>query len=336
MLRFLRSVLHPERFHAHGLRRRPFFEGWYFKLVDAAEAQPTAVIPGLFRGNEPERDHAFVQVLDGRRGRSHYFAYEPEAFRASEKAFDVRVGANRFEPQAIALDAEDGAAIVRGSLRFGPVTPWPVRLLSPGVMGPYGWLPFLECSHGVLSFDHALEGELTLQGLGHDPFEAATVRFDGGRGYCEKDWGEAFPSAYVWTQTNHFDTPGTSLTASAAMIPWRGRSFRGFLAGLRHAGRLHRFATYTGARIERLAVDDATVELVLADRRQRLALRAERAEGGLLHAPVRTEMDRRVSETLRARVEVELTERGRTRFYGTGRAAGLEVQGDLPTLLTAR
>lgn len=333
MWRHLRTVFRPERFHGHGRTRRPFFEGWYFKFVDAREERSVAVIPGLFLGTAPERDQAFVQVLDGRRGRSHYFQYPAESFWAAERAFDVRVGPSRFGPRGIELDADDGKTRVRGRVAFGPFVPWPVRPLSPGVMGPYGWLPFLECYHGVLSFDYALEGGLGLEG---GPFAGETVELEGGRGYCEKDWGEAFPSAYVWMQTNHFEEPGASLTASVAMIPWRGSAFRGFLVGLRHAGRLHRFASYSGAYIERLSVDDDAVEWRLADRRRRLAIRAHRAGGGLLHAPIRTEMDRRVDETLRARVEVELSDRGgRTLFRGTGTSAGLEVQGQLPTLLAA-
>ena len=45
--------------------RRRFFEGWYFKLVDATEAHCYAVIPGVFIGREPASSHAFVQTLDG-------------------------------------------------------------------------------------------------------------------------------------------------------------------------------------------------------------------------------------------------------------------------------
>lgn len=33
---------------------------------------------------------------------------------------------------------------------------WPVTLANPGVMGPYSFVPFMECNHGILSMDHAL------------------------------------------------------------------------------------------------------------------------------------------------------------------------------------
>jgi hypothetical protein len=321
-------TLHPERFHGFH-SRRPFFEGWYYKLVSGDERERWAVIPGLFRGADPASDHAFVQVLDGSTGGARYHAFPVGAFRAARDASDVRVGASRFGPDRIALDIADAEGSARGEVILSGTRPWPVGWASPGIMGWYAWVPFMECYHGVVSLDHALSGTLEIDGVRRS--------FDGGRGYGEKDWGQAFPSAYVWMQSNHFAAPGTSLTASVAMNPWIGHAFRGFLAGLLHEGVLHRFATYTGARIEELTVDHAHVTWSIRDRRRRLALRAHRAAGGLLRSPVRTEMHRRVEETLLARVEVRLTslERGGERglFAGEGRCAGLEVHGDLPRLL---
>ena len=159
----------------------------------------------------------------------------------------------------------------------------------------------------------------------------------GGRGYIEKDWGQSFPRAWVWMQTNHFGATGTSLTASVAVIPWLRGAFNGFIAGLWHEKRLYRFATYTGARTERLTVTDTTVqwEIWQPHRRGpalRLSLLAERSTGGLLHSPERTEMMPRVMESLTATVSVRLEESpgGRVLFEGRGEHAGLEVVGELP------
>jgi hypothetical protein len=191
-------------------------------------------------------------------------------------------------------------------------------------------MPFLECYHGVLSFDHALAGTLERTG---EP-----ISFDGGRGYLEKDWGRAFPSGYVWVQTNHFARPGTCLTGSIAVIPWLRGEFRGFIVGVRHAGDLYRFATHTGARTTSLDIDDDHVRWALrSPRGATLALVAERRRGGLLHAPVRTQMHRRVEETLDARVSVRLADAaGRVILEDTGHCAGLEVHGDLDRLLRLR
>jgi hypothetical protein len=137
-------------------------------------------------------------------------------------------------------------------------------------------------------------------------------------------------------QSNHFEAVGTSLSASIAMIPWLRSSFRGFIVGLRHEGLLHRFATYTGAATESLAIDDERVSWSVRDRRMRLEMVAERAAGGLLASPVRSEMHKRVDETLSSSVALRLVRLGAgggVLFEGRGRCAGLEVHGDLERLL---
>ena len=328
----IRSTLHPEGFHG-GTESAGFFEGWYVKLVSADRMQRWAVIPGVFLGadtargpDNPRTDEAFVQVLDGSTGRSWYQRYDRSVFTARDDTFDLTVAGNRFTSQGIVLDIPD--ARLRGEVHFtDPLAPWPVHPWAPGIMGWYAWVPFMECYHGVVSFDHGLRGTLTLDG--------ETLGFDGGRGYIEKDWGRAFPAGYVWMQTNHFATPGTCLTASVALIPWLRGEFRGFIVGLRREGILHTFATYTGASTTSLGIDDEHVRWQLRSRRgATLDLRAERRAGGLLHAPVRTEMHRRVEETLDARVHVRLADRhGRVAFDGTGECAGLEVHGELDRLL---
>ncbi len=159
-------------------------------------------------------------------------------------------------------------------------------------MGWYAFVPLMECYHGVLSLDHAIDGALSIDGQ--------PVDFTGGRGYIEKDWGQAFPQAWLWAQTNHFGEPGTCLTASVATIPWVRAAFRGFIVGFLHAGRLYRFATYTGAHIQSLRLTDTHAVLRVADRRHRLEIEADRSEGGLLHAPYRTDMLQRVTESLTA------------------------------------
>jgi hypothetical protein len=226
------------------------------------------------------------------------------------------------------LDIESAELVAQGSVSFDKTIAWPVTLTSPGIMGWYAWVPFMECYHGIVSLDHEIEGGLAVDGRHID--------FSGGRGYTEKDWGRAFPEAWVWHQTNHFGLPGTSLTASVAIIPWIRHSFPGFIVGLWHGGRLYRFATYTGARIEALEIAEQRVRWVLRDRRYRLEMLAIRSEGSLLRAPTPVDMSRRIPETLNGTIDVSLYAvgdgRSRVMFRDTGRHAGLEVVGDVARL----
>jgi tocopherol cyclase len=321
-----RAIWRPALYHGHGLTR-DFFEGWYFKVVDPTEQHTWAIIPGVFLGQQGQESHAFVQTLNGATGETHYYRYPLAEFAASRAVFDLRIGPNRFSLDRLVLDIARPEQALRGELRFAGVTPWPVTRLSPGIMGWYALVPFMECYHGVLGFDHTVDGALEIDGRHTD--------FTGGRGYIEKDWGRAFPRAWVWMQTNHFERPGTCLTASVARIPWLGTAFPGFIAGLWHDGRLFRFATYTGARITRLELTDTHVFWHMQDDGYRLEIEAERSTGGLLHGPFRTAMLQRVLESLTATIRVRLIARGDERvvFEGVGRHGGLEVGGDVETLL---
>jgi tocopherol cyclase len=317
-----RSMLTPGSYH--GLNKKPpFFEGWYYKMISADEKHKVAIIPGVILGQDA---HAFVQVLDGVSGITAYHKFPFEHFTTDYPHFAVNIGKNRFDGKSLSVDIDRPEGQIVGTIQLGELNPWPVTLISPGIMGWYAWVPGMECYHGVLSFDHSLQGSLTLNGKSMD--------FTGGRGYIEKDWGQSFPSAWVWFQSNHFKDTSACITASVAIIPWGQRTFRGFIAGLWLEGKLHRFATYNGARIESLHIYDDRVDWVLRNRQFRLCLTACRVQGGLLLGPTRIDMGKRVLETLNASVQVRLeTLQGATVFEGQGAHTGLEVMGDLPRLL---
>jgi len=360
---FITRTLNPDWYHGHN-RVPPFFEGWYFKLVSPGGDQRMAVIPGVFLGRD---GHAFIQVLDGANHQSDYVRYPLSDFWAAPDDFHVRVGGSSFYSTGLSLDLESSLGEIKGKLRFDQARPWPVRLVSPGIMGWYAWVPRMECYHGVVSFDHAIDGMLTIG--------EQNIDFSGGRGYIEKDWGQAFPEGYIWFQSNHFEpqfpqsaqvcslvvdpsgspsqdgssqapvdqcgespvmdyVPGISLTASVAIIPWVGRAFRGFIVGLWMDGELYRFATYTGARIEQLELGQDTIDWVIRDRRYRLSMHVRRVEGSIILGPTRQDMNMRVDESISASLEVRLeTLQGRVIFEGVGSHVGLEVQGDIQRLL---
>jgi tocopherol cyclase len=320
--------LHPEGYHGTG-QKPPFFEGWYFKLVNSTGQIRYAIIPGISLGLADGGPHSFVQVLDGSSRRTVYLRYPVAAFSASRSTLDVRVGPNSFTWAGLRLDLRDSDLPLVGEIHFVDPKPWPVSLASPGIMGWYAWVPRMECYHGVLSFDHALRGSLTV---------ADTVLdFAGGRGYIEKDWGKSFPSGWIWMQTNHFEKPGTCLTASIAMIPWIGHAFPGFIVGLFHEGTLYRFATYTGARTTHLSVTEDLVTWTMHDKLCELEIVAHASGAAALRGPSRSDMGRIVPETLSATVEVRLsTRRDRSViFSGLGKYAGMEISGDYRPLLTS-
>ncbi len=264
---------------------------------------------------------AFVQVLDGIAAKSYEYRFPADSFVADPKRFSVQVADSRFSLEKLDIDLPD----FRGQLELSNPYPWPSSWKSPGVMGWYSFVPFMECYHGVVSMDHDLAGILEVSGR--------TVDFDGGRGYAEKDWGTSFPRCWIWGQSNHFaDSPGTSVMFSIAHIPWRGSYFIGFLAGLLHQGTLYPFTTHNQSKAEVKRIEHG-VDMTFHRRDYELRVTARQAEGAELLSPVQGAMVGKVNESLRARVEVQLIDQGEALFTGTGTRAGLEIAGDTQILV---
>lgn len=311
----LQRLYSPPLFQGWG-KTRNYFEGWYFKLVDAGGANKLAFIPGIAY-DKSGKGEAFVQVLDSTRGAADFHAYKIERFKAAKDRFYVEVGGNSFSQRHLKVDLPGYS----GELALSGNVPWPVRWNAPGIMGWYAFAPFMECYHGMVSMDHRLEGSLQVDGVGE-------VDFSGGRGYIEKDWGRSFPKAWIWCQTNHFEgSEGTSLMFSVAHIPWLGRYFIGFLCAFYHAGKIHLMATYTGAKNEYEILEDGLTARFY-DKRRSLEVRVHKAAGAELFAPVSGSMTGKVNESLDARVDLLFRENQQLVFEGTGYHAGFEIGGD--------
>ncbi len=321
MLNFISKIWKPDQYHGHK-KKDNFFEGWFFKSVDQSGNNIIAIIPGVFVSKDPELQHSFIQILEGNSHASYYIRYPFEEFWAAKDKFEVKIGDSIFSNNSISLNISNTQIILKGELRFNNVQPWPVTLTSPGIMGWYSFAPFMECNHGVLSLDHSIEGSLDING--------SKIDFSSGKGYIEKDWGSSFPSSYVWSQSNHFEMEGVSFTGSIAKIPWLFSSFRGFIVGLLHNGRLYRFTTYTGAEVNYLKIFKDEIRYEIEDKKHFLRVKIKRTEGGVLHGPYEKQMLERVSESLDAEIEINFSEKsGKTIFEGIGIHAGLDVNGKL-------
>ncbi len=318
----LRKLWHPERFQGSTTGRH-YFEGWYYKLVDAREHHRLAVIPGISLGESEEQSHAFIQVFDGTTGDFTYVTYAADDFSAARDSFEVSIADSLFSAREVALDIDWQDRRVTGTLRFEHIVPLPRRFFSPGIMGWYTFVPFMECKHGVVSMHHRINGSLNVDG--------ETISFQDGRGYTEKDYGHSFPEAYIWMQSNHFEE-ATSFMLSVARIPWLWPAFTGFLGALWHDGRIIRFATYSGARIRRFSTAAGRVSLSVVDNRYRLEVEARGDDAVSLKSPRQGGMTGRVPETLTGTVHLRLFERdgdgGHLVFEGAGRKAGVEIMDD--------
>ena len=320
MIRKLQSLFHPEQFQGWGKTKR-YFEGWYYKVVNADETKAFAFIPGIAM-DENGNKQAFIQVLDGNKQTAEYHKFESNFFKPSAGKFEIEIQNNFFTEDSVQLNLPN----VQGKLNFSSLVPWPNSWYSPGIMGPFTFVPFMECYHGILSLDHTIEGELTING--------ELIDFTNGRGYMEKDWGHSFPSAYFWMQTNHFSTSGISLKASVANIPWLGSSFVGCIAGLWFNNHLYQFTTYNGSKLIKSFADNERVELVMENAKFRLEIIAHREKATKLASPISGFMDGRIEESMTSNIDIILFDKKKniTLLNDTGRNAGLEVAGEIKEL----
>jgi hypothetical protein len=311
----LSNILYPPRFQGWG-RTRNYFEGWYFKLVIPEQNLAYAFIPGISYAADGT-GHAFLQVLDGVGATSAYHRYDVEDFQPAEDRFELQLGPHSFSENYIKIDLTD----LQLELTFKDVRPWQKRPLAPGVMGWYGFVPRMQCYHGLVSLYHELQGKITVAGTDYDGA--------GGIGYIEKDWGSGFPDAWVWCQSNHLtgtDRP-VSLMASVAKIPWLGSSFTGFLATFLFEGELHLFTTWAGSQVQ-TAFDEeqGTVTLHFSSLKAQLIVKGHPAQGGDLVSPVTgSAMTGKINESLQAELEVEFWQHEHLVYAGRATWAGLEV-----------
>lgn len=317
--------------------RRGYFEGWYFKQV-SADGKPWSFIPGISLGHDGSIRRSFVQAIDGSTGTTRWYDFPIDSFKWHRHRLDLSIGPNHFSKKGLELDLDGPDGRLKASLTFGQLTRFPFRPWRPGVMGPYSFVPFMECNHGLVSMDHKVDGFVDADGF--------QLSMDGGRGYIEKDWGRSMPSAWIWSQSNSFPEQGDSLMFSLADIPWMGKSFPGFLCVGRFAGadasegmkpghkgpRPRIWATWNGSCVSDAIARDDRLDMTISRRDETLELRFRRGRGGLLLAPVAGFMDRRIAESVDASIDIRLRKGSRILYEGSAFPAGLETVGDLTTL----
>jgi tocopherol cyclase len=325
----LNRLWNPELFQGTH-KTKDYFEGWYYKLISKDRSFVYAIIPGIALGSGSsdagDDRHAFIQVINGKTGHVNYFRFPFESFSFKMDHFFVRIGDNVFTENFIKLNLSDESLTIEGTLEFYDRIPFPKSFASPGIMGPYSFVPGMECYHGIITVNHRIRGILKI--------DQTPADFSEGEGYLEKDYGKSFPSAWIWLQANHFDAKGTCFMFSIAEIPWLGKSFIGLISFLLYEGKLYRFASYNGSRIVKPSLDNGHLQAELKNNHHTLTFQAETSIGGLLKAPKNGMMSREIRESITATVKTSLYDRhGRLIFQGESNYCGMELSEGCEKLL---
>lgn len=295
-----------------------YFYGWYFRCQ--GKNATIAVIPAVHLSEK--KSSCSIQIIT--ESQSLYQEFPIDQFRINRKKGIMKIGENLFSYKGICLNFEVSATdesyntsdltsdikccekkiFVRGRLRFGKFT-------KPkyDIMGPFSFIPGIECRHTVYSMKHTVNGSIMID----DQY----VCFEDAMGYMEGDSGSSFPDRYIWTQ--HF-LPQGSVMLAAASIPLAGIHFTGMIGFYLCDGKEYRFATYLGATVGKL--DHKELSIRQGHYRFRVRFAGTKKDGYVLKAPENGQMTRQVIESAACRAEYTLMYKNQVLMHAmTDRAA---------------
>lgn len=279
------------------MTKKNYFKGWYFKC--SGENQTVAFIPSFHCCGEK---NAFLQIITDR----DTFNLPFSRLKYREEPLIVKIGKNIFFEKGIELDIKTNKLTAQGSLRFGELTP-----IRYDIMGPFKYVPFMQCRHSVYSMSHSVDGMLTLNGKRYE--------FQNGAGYIEGDCGKSFPKRYVWTQC-HFKNG--SLMLSVADIPVCGICFTGIIGVVMLNGKEYRIATYLGAKLKHIGKNTITV----MQGGYKLTAKLIKKNAHPLSAPINGIMSRTIHESASCTAYYRFSYKGITICEFTSNRASFEFE----------
>jgi len=257
---------------------------------------------------------------NGKITRTGYHRYPLADFIYNDDPFINQIANNVFTETAISVRLEDHNMKMEAAFGLGPFHPIRKTLLMPNMMGFFAYIPDMECYHDVISMNHRFHGLLRV--------DDQVIGFHEGKGYIEKDWGTSFPKKYIWIQCNHFKKENLSVFCSAADIPFRKKSFTGFICCLVIDQTEYRFATYNNSKFELERVADDQILLSFQSRTAKLRIEASLKGAGELIAPHQGRMQDVLKEGNSGRVTIRFYHKQSGFVYeDAGDMAGIEIFG---------
>ena len=280
-----------------------YFCGCYFKCQ--SKEKSIAIIPAFHR--YCGKDSCSIQVITDTD--SYSVTFPASHFHKKKDGFVSQIGNNVFSTKGLNMNIHSKYLKLTGTVRFQQLRP-----LCSDIMGPFHYMPLLECRHQVISMRHRVIGTLVVNG---EPYV-----FQQGLGYIEGDRGTSFPTKYLWTQSFF---PAGSIMLSVADVPiglFKKCSFTGIICAIVWKGKEYRLATYLGATIVKLTSD----EIIIRQGRYELSVKRFEKEMKHLSAPVKGKMMRTIGENLSCHVSYCLKKEGEILFAFETKNASFEYE----------
>lgn len=283
------------------LKKQNYFEGWYYKHVTKDKKNSFIAIPGISLN---EKDpHAFIQTFDTVTNTSYYFTFPKEDFHFQKSPFCIQIGENSFFEKEIHLVLQNEDITIKGDLFYEQLSPIQTSHYAPTIMGPFSYFP-MQCSHGIFSMDHVVNGTLLIQ--------STPLDFQDGYGYIEKDYGTHFPKRYLWYQSNTpkkevTDHKKVSLVCSIATVPIWKFCIRGYFCVFLLGDKEYRFSTYDMSKLKELKKKENSIYIIRFKKRDyELKIVIKAPHNFPLSAPENGQMKNTIYESLNAESTVTL------------------------------
>ena len=306
-------IKHPELFQGENFLKnnKEYFEGWYFK--NTKNNYSVSFIPGI--NVDGGKAKAFIQCITN--NDTYFVDYDIKDFSFRHKPFEIRIGNNIFSKNKIHLDIQDKELSINGEILYSEGTGIKKSIMNPNIMGPFSYIPNMECNHAILCMKNKTKGCVKIN--------KKTINLDNGTGYIEKDWGYSFPNSYVWIQGNNFENMSASFMLSIAMIPIKFIKFRGLICAFKIEEKEYKFTTYNNSKIVKYDIDNNAINIELKKGDYCLNVKAKLKTGLKLSAPIKGKMERAVYESVTSKITVTLKRKDRIIFSETSKNCGVEI-----------
>lgn len=290
-----------------------YFEGWYFKNTN--DKKGIAFIPGINIDGKDKK--AFIQVITN--DSSYFIDYNINDFKFNFEPFYIAIGNNYFSKERIHIDinSDEQKLNVYGDIKYSDSKNINKTFFAPNIMGPFSYVPNMECNHAILSMKNTTNGSININNK--------TIKFNNDCGYIEKDWGYSFPKSYIWCQGNDFEKSNSSFMLSVADIPFKLFNFRGIICALMIDNKEYKFTTYNNAHLIEYDVDDNSLNITLKKGDYHINIKSIYSEGSKLAAPIKGKMGREIIESISASITVTLKKYNNIIFSDTSKNCGLEI-----------
>lgn len=162
-------------------KTKNYFEGWYFKNSNDGE-RGISFIPGI---NIDKKDKkAFIQVITN--DSSHFINYNINDFEFGYDPFYIKIGNNKFSKEGIHIDIKDEKQNLKiyGDIKYLNNKNIKTNIFNPNIMGPFSYIPNMECNHAILSMKNNVYGLININNK--------KINFDNGMRLYRKRLGMFF------------------------------------------------------------------------------------------------------------------------------------------------